>query len=286
MLHVVDLGPPIPLLPSLRWPSYTVPLAFAATLHAAAAFGIIAVARLSTAATVAAQRVSVTADRDQVRHMVFIASDPNPSGGGGGGGNRQAEAIRHAEAVGSDTITLRVAQPISTAGRVTDVSALAQVLLDARPLASGSVELIGLPVGGVSLGTSTGPGSGGGVGEGVGTGIGPGRGPGIGPGSGGGIGGGVYRLGGAVTAPRVMTEVKPTYTNQALFQGIQGTVVLELVVRANGRPSDIRVVRSLDPGGLDEQAIIAASQWRFEPGRLAGSPVDVLVTVMLDFWIR
>jgi hypothetical protein len=33
-------------------------------------------------------------------------------------------------------------------------------------------------------------------------------------------------------------------------------------------------------------AIKAASQWRFEPGRLAGSPVDVLVTVMLDFWIR
>jgi hypothetical protein len=45
-------------------------------------------------------------------------------------------------------------------------------------------------------------------------------------------------------------------------------------------------VRSLDPGGLDDQAIIAASQWRFEPGRLSGKPVAVLVTVMLDFWIR
>jgi protein TonB len=74
--------------------------------------------------------------------------------------------------------------------------------------------------------------------------------------------------------------------NDALSQKIQGTVVLELVVRSDGRPSDIRIVRSLDPGGLDEQAIIAASQWRFEPGRLAGKPVDVLVTVMLDFWIR
>ena len=36
----------------------------------------------------------------------------------------------------------------------------------------------------------------------------------------------------------------------------------------------------------DEQAIVAAAQWRFEPGRLAGRPVDVLVTVMIDFWIR
>ena len=67
---------------------------------------------------------------------------------------------------------------------------------------------------------------------------------------------------------------------------IQGTVGLELVVRANGLPSNIRVVRSLDPNGLDEEAIIAAGQWRFEPGRLNGQPVDVLVTLLIDFWIR
>jgi outer membrane biosynthesis protein TonB len=41
----------------------------------------------------------------------------------------------------------------------------------------------------------------------------------------------------------------------------------------------------LDPG-LDQQAIAAAAQWRFEPGRLAGTPVDVLVTLFLDFSIR
>src|SRR5579864_6607809 len=131
------------------------PLAFAASLHVAAAFVIVAVARLSTAPTVAAQPVSAIANRDEVRHMVFIARDPNPSGGGGGGGNRQPRPIRHAEAVGSDAITLRVAQPVSTADRMTDVTALPEVLLDARPLASGSVELLGLPDGGVSVGTST-----------------------------------------------------------------------------------------------------------------------------------
>ena len=262
------------------------PFAVAASLHVGAASMLVAVARHSVAPTVATQPVSATVNRDDVRHIVFIARDPNPSGGGGGGGNRQAGPVRHAEAVGSDTMTLRIAKPISTASRAADVTALPQVLLDAEPLASGNIEQIGLPVGGVSFGTSTGPGSGGGVGEGVGTGIGPGRGPGIGPGSGGGMGGGVYRPGGAVTAPRVIREVKPTYTNEALSQKIQGTVVLELVVRADGQPSDIRVIRPLDPGGLDEQAIIAARQWRFQPGRLAGRPVDVLVTVMLDFWIR
>ena len=154
------------------------------------------------------------------------------------------------------------------------------------PLASGVFDQIGLPMGGVSSSGSTGPGSGGGVGSGIGSGIGSGHGPGLGPGSGGGTGGGVYRAGGSVTAPRVITEVRPRYTNDALLHRIQGTVVLELVVTSDGRPTQIKVVRSLDPEGLDDQAVAAVEQWRFEPGRLAGTPVDVLVTVMLDFWIR
>jgi periplasmic protein TonB len=219
------------------------------------------------------------------RSTVFIARAGDGEGrGGGGGGNRQTGPIRHAEGVGSDAITLRTATPVPTTG-ATDSAALPQLLLDARPLASGTSNQLGLPVGGVSFGTSTGPGSGGGVGEGVGTGIGPGTGPGFGPGSGGGIGGGVYRPGGSVTVPRVLTQVRPSYTTEALAGRIQGPVALELVVRADGQPADIRVLRSLDPG-LDAQAIVAASQWRFDPGRLAGRPVDVQVVIVMDFSIR
>ena len=107
-----------------------------------------------------------------------------------------------------------------------------------------------------------------------------------GPGSGGGTGGGIYRAGGAVSAPRLIKEVKPNYTREALLQRIQGTVVLEVIVTADGCASQIRIVRSLDAGGLDEEAAAAVGQWRFEPGRLAGAPVDVLVTIMLDFSVR
>jgi len=222
---------------------------------------------------------------DIVKHLIFIAREGAVASGGGGGGNRQRGPIRHAEGIGSDSITLRIAKPVSTSGTNDSARAIAAVVLDARPLASGNVEQVGLPIGGVSFGTSTGPGSGGGVGEGVGTGIGPGRGPGIGPGAGGGTGGGVYRPGGSVAPPRVIAEVKPTYTTPALLNRIQGSVTLELVVRSNGVPSDIRVVRSLD-AGLDEQAIGAVSQWRFAPGRVAGQAVDVAVIVVIDFWIR
>ena len=287
VLHIVDFAASVPVLPPVRWARVVSPIVVAASLHVAAASLIVAAVSRSNPPGLDDQKISAMFSGEETRHIVFIARDPKPSGGGGGGGggNRQAGPIRHAEAIGSDPVTLRVAKPPSTDDRMADAPPLPAILLDAKPLASGSSDQLGLPVGGVSYGTSTGPGSGGGVGEGVGTGIGPGRGPGIGPGSGGGMGGGAYRPGGAVTAPRVVTQVKPTYTNDALAQRVQGTVVLEFIVQSNGLPSDIRVIRSLDPG-LDEQAIIAASQWRFEPGRLAGRPVDVIVTLMLDFWIR
>lgn len=136
------------------------------------------------------------------------------------------------------------------------------------------------------LGFSQGPGLGGGVGEGSGTGIGSGIGPGVGPGSGGGFGGGVYQPGNGVTAPTLRSQVRPNYTSEAMRRKIQGTVVLEMIVQRDGTPSDIRVVRSLDAGGLDEEAIRAAREWRFNPGRLGATPVDVLVVLVIDFHLR
>ena len=263
-------------------PNQTFTLSALAHLLAALAIASIAVRPPAIVVTPVLTMVNI----GPVPHsIVFIAhAADRESRGGGGGGNREPKPIRRAEGIGRDAITLRTATPVPTTG-ATDAAALPQLLLDARPLASGTSNQLGLLVGGVSFGTSTGPGSGGGVGEGVGTGIGPGTGAGFGPGAGGGTGGGVYRPGGSVAPPRVLTQVKPSYTNEALEQRIQGSVVLELVVRADGHPTDIRVVRSLE-AGLDLQAIVAAREWRFEPGRLAGRPVDVQVVVVMDFWIR
>ena len=234
------------------------------------------------------RRAGPTTDQ-QVQHVVFLAPEvPRIGGGGGGGGNQQPGPIRRAQGVGSDSITLRVRKgpsptaPVTPASAPTveDVPPLPSIVLEAKPLASGLFDQIGLPTGGVMSGTSTGPGSGGGVGTGIGTGIGSGRGPGLGPGSGGGTGGGVYRPGGAVSAPRLIKEVTPRYTSEALRHRIQGTVVLEVIVAGDGCASHIRIVSSLDRGGLDDEAVSAVAQWRFEPGRLAGAPVEVLVTIM------
>jgi TonB family protein len=220
-------------------------------------------------------------------HLVFIAREsPGLIAGGGGGGNRQSAPIRRAEAPGTDPMTVRIARPVSVMGRDDALPALPALVLDAKSLVSGREAQLGLPMGGVSIGTSLGSGTGGGVGEGVGTGIGPGRGPGLGEGAGGGTGGGLYRAGGSVTPPRVILEVKPTYTNRAMLDRIEGSVMLELIVRASGMPANIRVTRSLDPDGLDGEAVRAASQWRFEPGRLNGRPVDVVASIQIDFYLR
>lgn len=255
---------------------------------------IAAVAVSSVPPDGAARRSDPTArETVNLQRIVFLNPDPRqPGAGGGGGGNRQSGPIRRAQGRGSDAITLRVRQsqpaavPEAASPAPADVvPTVPSMVLDAKPLASGAFEQLGLPDSGVLSGTSTGPGSGGGVGTGVGIGIGSGRGPGLGPGSGGGVGGGAYRPGGAVTSPRLITEVKPRYTTDALKNRVQGTVELEVVVTADGCASNIRVIRSLDPG-LDREALAATSQWRFEPGRLAGQPVNVLVQVFVDFRIR
>jgi TonB family protein len=283
-----ELMRPAPHLPERGGLAAVCEVAVSAVFHLAAAIAIVAFFKPSPGlhSTDASHQPVVI----EVTHLVFIAPvGRQPGGGGGGGGNRERGPIRRAEAVGRDAATLRVVKPQARTNRLIETDApvptVPGVLLDATPLAFGTRDVIGLPDG-VPFGTSTGPGSGGGIGDGVGSGIGSGSGPGLGPGEGGGTGGGVYRPGGSVVAPRVLKQVKPKYTDDALRQKIQGSVLLELVVKSDGRPANIRVVRSLDPGGLDDRAVLAARQWEFQPGRLGGVPVDVLVTLMLDFRIQ
>jgi protein TonB len=286
-LNLAAEAPPTPQLPRRRLGAVT-QLAVSAALHMALVV-IAALVNTGTAPVMAASRPSPASQA--VTHLVFIAPVlPRTGGGGGGGGDQQPGPIRRAEGVGTDSVTLRVRKPPrvdpASAPPLPDVETpLPSVLLDAKPMASGVFEQPGLPAAAIASGTSMGPGSGGGVGTGVGTGIGSGVGPGLGPGSGGGTGGGVYRVGGGVTAPRLIKDVKPRYTGEALRNKIQGSVVLEAIVTRDGCTSHLRVVRSLDRG-LDEEAVVAAAQWRFEPGRLEGAPVDVLVTIVLDFSLR
>ena len=95
---------------------------------------------------------------------------------------------------------------------------------------------------------------------------------------------GVFVPGNGVSMPRIGREVKPAYTPQALRAQIEGSVLLKGIVQPNGTVADVAVVRPLDPRyGLDQQAIAAVRQWRFEPGQRAGKPVPVFIYIEVFF---
>src|SRR5438552_17638642 len=227
---------------------------------------------------------------DETNANIIWLSQPGPGGGGGGGGNRMKEPPRQAELPGKDKITVPVSKPpkMEMQEAKKEPDPVAQLNIPAKSLAAAQDSLPGAieaPPGPPTL--SQGSGSGGGAGTGTGSGVGPGTGSGLGPGSGGGTGGGVYRPGNGVMLPRVLREVKPQYTSDAMRAKVQGTVLLECVVQKDGSVGEVQVIRSLDSTfGLDQEAIKAAKAWRFSPGTRMGEPVPVLITIELTFTLR
>jgi TonB family protein len=95
----------------------------------------------------------------------------------------------------------------------------------------------------------------------------------------------VFEPGSGITVPVPVKEVKPTYTPGAMKERVQGTVWMKVVVRPDGRASDIVVDKALHPE-LDKQAVAALEQWEFKPGTRAGKPVPVRVTVEMTFTLK
>jgi TonB family protein len=213
--------------------------------------------------------------------IVWVARE-GLGGGGGGGGNRSKEPPKRVELADVHFTEPRPV-PVEPAR---SVEAPPEIALAARDLADGAQPVTGT-FDGVPGGIGGGSGSGGGGGTGSGGGIGGGHGDGIGDGWGGGTGGGAYEPGNGVSNPRPIRQVKPVYTAEAMRAKIQGTVVVECVVMADGTVSNARVVKSLDQAcGLDGEALKAARQWRFIPGLLRGQPVSVYATIELAFSLR
>jgi len=124
---------------------------------------------------------------------------------------------------------------------------------------------------------SNGTGSGGGIGNGRGTGVGNGEGGGFGAGN------GIFRPGvGGVTQPRPLFRPEPEYSDEARKAKLQGPVVLAIVVTADGKVTNIRVLKSLGLG-LDEKAEEAVARWRFDPAKKDGKPVPVEASVEVNF---
>jgi len=131
---------------------------------------------------------------------------------------------------------------------------------------------------------SSGPGTGGGIGTGTGGGVGSGSGGGVGPGTGGGIGGGYFHPGqNGIGDPVCIYCPNPPFTEEARKARLQGSVILQLVIRPDGTPSEVQVIHGLGLG-LDENALRTVRTWRFKPVIGPGNkPVAVQFSVEVVF---
>jgi protein TonB len=93
---------------------------------------------------------------------------------------------------------------------------------------------------------------------------------------------GPVRVSGGVLAPRKILDVAPVYPSIARAAGAQGLVIIEATIDTAGNVVAARVLRQAPPL-LETAALDAVRQWKYEPARLNGEPVDVLITVTVNF---
>jgi TonB family protein len=95
---------------------------------------------------------------------------------------------------------------------------------------------------------------------------------------------GAVRVGGNIKAPTKTKDVRPEYPPIAMQARVQGVVILETLIGADGRVEEARVLRSIPL--LDQAAIDAVKQWEFTPTLLNGAPVPVIVTMTVQFSVQ
>jgi len=89
---------------------------------------------------------------------------------------------------------------------------------------------------------------------------------------------------GEVRPPRIIKKVEPVYPKEARQAGIQGTVLLEAMTDNKGNVVKVKVLESIP--GLDQAAIDALKQWKYEPVIIEGQPKSVVFTVAMRFRLR
>jgi TonB family protein len=92
------------------------------------------------------------------------------------------------------------------------------------------------------------------------------------------------RVGGNITAPTKIRDVKPQYPAEAQASRVQGVVIIEAVIGEDGRIANARVLRAVPL--LDAAALDAVRQWEYTPTLLNGVPVGVIMTVTVNFAVQ
>ena len=162
--------------------------------------------------------------------VLLIAPDDLPilpvsktvSGGGGGGGDR--DKLQASQGRLPKQSMQQITPPMAVVRNLQpklEVPPTIVVPPDIK-LQQPNLPDLGDPMSRLPSVPSNGTGYGGGIGSGSGGGVGSGEGPGYGPGHGGGTGGGAFRVGGGVSAPKVIYQPDPEYSEEARKAKLSG----------------------------------------------------------------
>ncbi|MEW5900094.1 MAG: energy transducer TonB, partial [Acidobacteriota bacterium] len=84
--------------------------------------------------------------------------------------------------------------------------------------------------------------------------------------------------------PKIIKKVDPVYPEAARKAGIQGIVLLEARTDEKGNVVQVRVLKSIPE--LDQAAIDALRQWKYEPCVIDGKPAGIAFSVTVQFALK
>jgi TonB family protein len=93
------------------------------------------------------------------------------------------------------------------------------------------------------------------------------------------------RLTRSVSDLTIVSRKTPEYPKQAKKDRLQGMVVLAVTIGKDGAPLDVSVQKSVR-GDLDQSALDAVREWRWQPYLLNGDPVEVDTTVSVTYTLE
>jgi TonB family protein len=107
---------------------------------------------------------------------------------------------------------------------------------------------------------------------------------------------GIYHAGDGVKGPKLISSVVPEFSDKARKRKLSGSITLQLIVDIDGHVEKVQVIKSAAEDftskrdraaahTLDQKAIEAASQYRFQPGTFQGKPVPAELPVTMNFHI-
>lgn len=91
----------------------------------------------------------------------------------------------------------------------------------------------------------------------------------------------ILRVGNEISSPQKLKDAAPVYPKIAVAARVSGIVIVEAVINRSGRVQSGCILRSIPM--LDQAALDAIRQWEYSPALLNGQPVDVVMTVTVNF---